>query len=95
MKNSIKQYIRDKKGHPIGVMVAVKSDGDISFGWSLCNKCDSFSKELGSKIADNRARSGKSYDIPGTVFHPLDKFRAKAQRYFAPLKLVSYSKNSI
>lgn len=82
MKESIKQYIRDKKGHPIGVLIAINDGTAISLGWSLCSKCDTFSKKLGTQIAESRARSSKWTEIPETVCIPMENFKGKCIRYF-------------
>jgi len=54
------KYIREKadkgKGKPIGVIVALDKN---KIGWSLCSKKDSWSKDLGIKIAKGRAEKGK------------------------------------
>jgi hypothetical protein len=86
MKDSIKQYARDKKGHPIGVMVAVNGADKLHFGWSLCNKSDTFNKYIGTKIADNRARTSKpvSTGLPESLTIPMRGFVSKAIRYYNP-----------
>lgn len=80
----IKQYVRDKKGVPVGVLVAVSDDSMnvVTFGWSLCHKSDQFSKEKGTMIALNRANCDKSLGVPETLEKPLEKFMERAGRYF-------------
>jgi len=58
----INQYIKDSKGHKCGVLVAAKNQftGDITIGWSLCNKRDEFNKDRGQFIALGRARKNRS-----------------------------------
>lgn len=80
----IKQYVKDKKGQPIGVMVAVLNEDVVTFGWSLCHKSDQFSKKKGTMIAENRAVSGKATYLPETLSKPMVKFIDRAGRYFEP-----------
>jgi hypothetical protein len=54
-KHTVIQYVRNKKRVPYGVIVAVKSDGGYSLGYSLCNKRDRFAKKMALKIALGRA----------------------------------------
>ena len=52
-----KQYMRDANRNKIGVMVAIKDDKEIYFGFSKCNTMkDSFSKTIGTEIAIGRAK---------------------------------------
>lgn len=56
----IKQYIRDKKGQPIGVMIAEAVGQDsYGIGYSIArpDSTDKFDEELGMTIATNRASS--------------------------------------
>lgn len=56
MKNNIiKTYIRDENRNPKGVVILVKEGDSYQFGYSLCAPCDRFNKEIGTKIAFNRA----------------------------------------
>jgi hypothetical protein len=50
-----KQYIRDDNRNPIGLVVALKSEKGITFGYSLCNPKDHFDKKSATLIAVNRA----------------------------------------
>lgn len=82
----IKQYVRNSKGVPKGVLVAVQqNDGlNVSFGWSLCHKSDQFDKKKGTMIATNRATSSKIVHIPETLEKYMDVFEDRAARYFFP-----------
>jgi len=80
----IKQYIRNKKGVPVGVLVAVLEDSVVTFGWSLCHKSDQFVKAKGTMIAENRARADKTIGLPETLIKPLEDFIDRAGRYYAP-----------
>lgn len=55
MKTVIKEYIRDEKRNPIGVVVAVRIGNDVNYGYSLCAPGDKFNKGLGEHIATKRA----------------------------------------
>lgn len=67
-----KQYIRDSKRNPIGVMVV--SEHKNLFGWSFCNPKDKFIKQRGTDIALGRMNSGQ-YSISGVPSsHVIDYF---------------------
>lgn len=54
--NTIIHYVRDNKGNPRGVIVAVKLlDGNIGISWSYCRKTDRFTKDMALQIAIGRA----------------------------------------
>lgn len=55
MKNMIYKYIRDEKRNPVGVAVVIKTGDNYRFGYSLCNPQEQFNRELGLRIATNRA----------------------------------------
>lgn len=91
-KHTVIQYVRDKNGNPRGVLVAVKNGnycGPQSFkvGYSLCNKKDSFSKNMALKIALGRAVS-VDHCYPGVVCYPrevqkmLPAFFERCKRYY-------------
>lgn len=42
-----------------GVVVAVKVDGVVQFGWSICSDLDKFNRTKGRAVAIYRALSGK------------------------------------
>lgn len=74
------EYVRDKQGHPIGVVVAT---GANRIGWSKVNgKLDKFDKNLGIKIAKGRAASGTVTRTPSEVKPYFKKMYYRAQRYF-------------
>lgn len=88
MQTIIKEYIRDEKYNPKGVVIAIKEDDQIYYGYSLCSPLDKYDKETGMKIAINRALSDKGYSLPKiqtTREVIIDKFRsveARALNYF-------------
>lgn len=88
MLNIIKEYIRDEKYNPRGVVVAVKENNQVYYGYSLCSPHDNYDKETAMKIALNRALSEKGFNlpkVPATRQLILDRFRsveARALNYF-------------
>lgn len=90
MQDLIKTYIRDEKNNPRGVAVAVRRNDEIFYGFSLCNPEDVYDKELGLKIAVNRAES-PTYLLPGVedryvaVLNAYEDLEARALRYFKDL----------
>jgi len=66
------QYVRKGDNTKIGMMVSgVNEDGEVCFGWSLCNKLDVFSKKKAFEIASGRALSNHRIDEP--AYHILDE----------------------
>lgn len=86
----IKQYVRNKKGVPIGVLVAVQSEDKsvVSVGYSLCHKHDHFEKKKGTMIAVNRALSNKIMNVPETLEKSMKKFIKRASNYYYPIDSV-------
>lgn len=77
METLIKEYIRDSKNNPIGVAIAVKTNDEVVYGYSLCNPSDQYNKEQGLKIAKYRAFSKKGYHLPKVA----DRFEKVANAY--------------
>lgn len=85
----LKEYIRDEKTkQPRGIVVAVRENDEILYGYSLLNtKLDRFDKALGLQIAINRAKS-ESYTLPNTaerlkmVIDGLVRIEARSLKYF-------------
>jgi hypothetical protein len=88
MQTMIKEYIRDNKYNPRGVVVAVKENDQVYYGYSLCSPHDNYNKETAMKIALNRALSEKGFTlpkVPATRELIFDRFRsveARALNYF-------------
>ena len=84
----IKEYIRNKKNDPREVAVAIKSNDQVFYGYSLCNPCDKYNKEFGINIAVNRALATDGYSLPEspetvrTIVANFKKLEARALRYF-------------
>lgn len=91
MQNVIKQYIRDEKNNPRGVCVAVRDNDEIFYGFSLCNPEDKYDKDLGLRIALNRA-SAPSYQLPKVedrndqVRSAFENLEERALKYFKDLQ---------
>lgn len=85
-KHTVIQYVRNKKRVPYGVIVAVKSDGGYSLGYSLCNKRDRFAKKMALKIALGRACfngdevGGES--TPHDIRRVVSGFVARCNKYY-------------
>ncbi|MCB0627919.1 MAG: hypothetical protein KDC43_29340 [Saprospiraceae bacterium] len=82
------EYHRNKKRVPVGVLVSLIKDGEVRFGWSLCNKKDTFSKSKGKMIAERRAEKHSideliSHDkVPQTLRNHLAEFSLRAHNYY-------------
>jgi ribosomal protein L19 len=65
MQTKITKYIRNKKGQPRGVVVAVRNGDEVTYGYSLCHSSkDKWDREKGLQIAEHRALSEKPYLLP-------------------------------
>ena len=70
MKKELVKHVRDEFGMPFATLVAVKEDGEVRVGMSICNEKDSFSKQIGRDIARERAVLGRRkvfFDYVGPV----------------------------
>lgn len=83
----LKEFIRNEKQQPIGIAVAVKEGDQILYGFSLCHRNDRFDKELGLKIATQRAIAGE-YNMPlskasrDKILAHYDSLVKRSLRYF-------------
>jgi hypothetical protein len=78
-------YLRDKKGNPRGVLVAVKlPDGEVSVHYSYCRKNDRFTKDMALQIAIGRAMTNTNNfgSVPQQVLRELQKFNDRIMRYY-------------
>lgn len=81
--HSICQYFRNEHGSRIGVFLAVPCDDNVvRIGWSKLNKPDHFNLSDAFYIANNRCINGFSDVIPFDMIDALDKFVARAKRYY-------------
>ena len=88
----VHKYIRDEFNNPVGVLIGVKQDGKILYGWSLCHQKtktmprEPFSREMGITIAYGRAVSKRKHLVPKGRIAPSDMLNfinmceAKAER---------------
>lgn len=79
------KYVRHGR-KPFGVMVAEKIDGNVYFGWSLCNRKDRFNKKEGLYYAIKRMNqqreNGTQDEMPRSIAKWFDKFFDRATRYY-------------
>ena len=79
----LKQYIRNKFGNPIGVMLADLVDGELEMGYALCCKKDRYDKAKGLRIATHRLNyKGILNNIPHSIQAEYDRFENRAMKYF-------------
>lgn len=83
-KHAIIQYVRDRKGRPLGAIVAVKRKGGFMVGHSLCNRLDRFDRETALKIAFGRAESWEVVpgDLPKDIAKRLPAFIERCKKYY-------------
>lgn len=86
LKHTVIQYVRNRKGIPVGVIVAMKSDGGFGIGYSLCNRKDRFKKETALKIAFGRAESNGAslmlHELPRGIARVLPEFMERCKKYY-------------
>lgn len=64
METKLLKYIRNKKGEPRGVVVAIRKGDEVNYGYSLCHSTkDKWDRHTGIIIAEYRALS-ESYKLP-------------------------------
>lgn len=63
MEHTLIRYIRNKKGQPRGVVVALRDNNEVCYGYSICNPIDPWNKHKGLKIAVARALA-REYELP-------------------------------
>jgi hypothetical protein len=63
METKLIKYIRNEKGEPRGVVMAIRQGNEVFYGYSLCNPKDRWNRKMGLKIAEARAIAG-SYELP-------------------------------
>jgi hypothetical protein len=84
--NSLFQFVRDRKGHPRGVVVATLIDNQVRYGWSYTNTKagDRFNKQLGIHIALGRIDNGwgANVNIPHSVVKVLNRMANRVEGYY-------------
>lgn len=70
-------------GNPIGILCSTIIDGEIEFGYSLCNISagDKFNLKTGMEIALSRCEEDE-FDIPQSILNQFDKFKTRSVKYF-------------
>lgn len=79
------KYVRDNNKTPYGVLVGVKnSKEEVSVSYSLCRKGDRFKKNLGLKIAIERALkcNNEGQPLPRPFRKEIEHFNARVSKYF-------------
>lgn len=64
------KYLRDSNYKPYATLVCIEENGYLCFGWSLCDKKDSFIKHVGRDIAIKRAKNfidKFTFDVPQSI----------------------------
>ena len=92
--NELIEYIKNRKGNRIGVVVASvgphEGQDQIVIGWSLCKVSkDKFDQDRALTIARGRAKTGTSANIPQTVMPYFNHMLERSAKYFKG-KEVSY-----
>ena len=82
------RYIRRGKNRKKGVLVAVPIDNKVKFGWSLCHRRDKFDKNLGKKIAIDRALCDRKIKMPQSIRNDMNMFVIRATRYYKDKEIV-------
>ena len=84
MKEIVK-YVKDRKGHRIGVMIgAINSNGDIFVGWShVHRRLDKFNPQKALEIARGRMDGwNEDTQVPHVIKKQYPHFSARCLRYF-------------
>ena len=76
--NSFFEYYREED-QIRGVVLALDKN---LIGWSLCNKLDTFDKDLAIKIAYGRAITGSNIPIPHRIRPLYIKISERALKYY-------------
>lgn len=97
IKRPLVEYVRNKKGHAVGVVVAFRDpfDDNVCIGWSLCNiKVERFNKHIGLNKALNRAEpidaashrfyTSNGYCVPLSAKETYEHLLYRAVNYFKP-----------
>lgn len=87
MTNTLISYIRNNKGEPKGVVVAVREGDEVFYGYSLCSPKDKWNKKQGVKIATARALA-RIYNLPKSsksceqIVDSVQRLSNRAVKYF-------------
>lgn len=80
--SEIKKIVKDRKGNPKGILLAVDMGDHVNIGFSSCKtKYDKFDKDFGTRLARTRAFKGSS-KTSYSIVEEMPKFRDRCRRYF-------------
>ena len=77
--------LKEYGGEPVGVIVSTERN---KLGWSLCSKKDRFNKEMGKRIAINRAdyygtnKANVLEEAPNSIREELLKMYDRSNKYY-------------
>lgn len=95
----IKQYLKDKNNHKIGMVLAKSVKNEVRIGFSKCNTvCDKFDRDRAVKIARVRAEKFSDqmynkYNVPSDVEKIMPEFIDRCKRFYKDKILPEWSKN--
>jgi hypothetical protein len=84
------RYIRNKKGQPRGVVVALRDNNEVCYGYSICNPIDRWDRHEGLNRAISRAKE-REYDLPTApntikqIVEGYENLSKRAVKYFKDL----------
>lgn len=79
MGKTIYSWVRNSKGHKVGVVLA---SGRSQIGWSLCCKKDKFDKQKALELALVRATENSKEEVPHTIKTSYEKMVKRSKAYF-------------
>ena len=99
MEHTLIRYIRNKKGQPRGVVVALRDNNEVCYGYSICNPIDPWNKHKGLKIAVARALA-REYELPQAenttkqILEGYTNLSNRALNYFKDIEEVNITFNA-
>jgi hypothetical protein len=79
----LKQYVRDKRGNPIGIMLSnLNEKGELNTGYSVCHKRDNYNKKKGMMIATARLNNETMQEPPMRIEKEWNDFIDRSHRYW-------------
>ncbi len=100
MEHTLIRYIRNKKGRPHGVVVALRDNNEVCYGYSICNPVDRWDRHEALERAINRALE-REYELPTApntikkILEGYDNLSKRAVKYFKDLPREMVEFNSI
>lgn len=92
MSNRLKEYIRDRKGNKVGLIIGFVHNNMIVIGWSKANlkAGDKFDHAYGMKLALNRALSVvPAPELDPSLKFQMREFQMRCLRYFQDATVMS------